>query len=326
MKSFLSPETVERPRLNRNKVQEILRIRKQPFSIGPLRLANPEADDQKINKLSQQIAEGSIAPSEILLTTGMGLSAKSQDIPIRLPSLLIPGLHMMRTFKDQGFAPPRYLVYQATDFIAEMNGIERSKAQGVSQRMKKYLEQFIADAYPDLKDQVILEFGISYEAPIKAIIEAMAGEIRASIQAIPELAEIVQDLEKCEEQHSARKGSSLQYAAANILYNGGKNSAYPFANTTQPKAILPIGGKAEQPFFTLTSHFSGQEETPVIPLLTHIGSRPTYYPYPTKSDPVRPEDISFTTKHPDGPIQHDLEALKAIEMTQERIKQLFPTS
>lgn len=320
-----TPSTIKAPQIRRNHLQEILRLKKHPTSIGPLRMANPEKDQHTLNQLCQEIADGRILPSEILLTTGIGQSAKSADIPVRLPSLLVPGLQIMRSFQEAGFSPPQYLVYQATDFIAEMNGIEPTQAQEISQRMQQYLRGFIDEMYPDLKDQVRLEFKLPYEAPTKVVIESLAQEIREALNAVLELAPVNSTLAKSEEQHSQRQGSYLQYAAANVLYNGAIKTRYPFANQTRPKAILPIGGNAEKPFFALTSHFADREKVPVIPLLTHIGSRPTYYPYPDKKDPVSPEELS-NTPHPDGPIRHDFEALQTIRFTQDRIKKIFPHS
>ena len=110
-------------KLRANDIQRILRVKETPC-IGPLRLANPENDGPKLEKLCRDASQNPRILEETLLTTGFGLSSRTDQIPLRLPALLLPALETIRTAKKYGLPPLQYLVYQVTDFIAQTNGIE----------------------------------------------------------------------------------------------------------------------------------------------------------------------------------------------------------
>lgn len=309
-----------------NRIQEIFRVRRDAPDIGPLRLNNGEQDQRKLNKLCKDVANGLIRTDEILLTTGIGLSAKNDALPVRLPSLLLPALQMMRRIRQTGMPVPQYLVYQATDFIAEQNGIPSDKATGRAMRMKEYLQNFLAEHYPDLIDRVLLEFNLPFDESVRESVAEIRGKILEAVKNIPEIADAMEQLRTAEQAHSKKSGTAPDYAAANVLYNGACYPDYPFP--LDPKAILVIGGRAEQAFFTLTSHFADlHDRIPVIPLMTHIGSRPVYYPNEEKGDPVSPREFETASRNQllDGPIRHDLAALRAAGVNPESLQRIFPT-
>ncbi|MDP6562084.1 MAG: hypothetical protein QF793_04140, partial [Candidatus Peribacteraceae bacterium] len=44
------------------------------------------------------------------------------------------------------------------------------------------------------------------------------------------------------------------------------------------RIIIPIGGRAEKPFFALTTAVAKKRGVDIVPMVTQIGSKPTYHP------------------------------------------------
>lgn len=66
----------------------------------------------------------------------------------------------------------------------------------------------------------------------------------------------------------------------------------------------------------LTKKVAEERSSAVIPLFTHLGSRPTYYPCPDKGDPLTLEEYR-NQNIKDGPIRGDIEAMRADGATTE---------
>ncbi|MDP7477500.1 MAG: hypothetical protein QF442_03570, partial [Candidatus Peribacteraceae bacterium] len=226
-----------------------------------------------LQALSRKIARTRRGCDRVLFTTGLGLS-DSREIPLRLPAIMVPALHAME--RQQYLAlckPSKYLVYQATDFIADANGIDHSVAIDTSKRMEDFLRQYVELIHPNIAENVEFRFERDRNEDSTRAIEELVDEISGEITH-----EIHQRLLFNESSHSNRNGQALRYAAANVLYNGAEPDRYPFKDCcTDIDVIIPIGGKAEKPFFTLTTAVAKKRGVDVVPMITQIGAKPTYY-------------------------------------------------
>jgi len=108
-------------KVSANLIQSAIRLKDNDQAIGPLRPAR-SPDAAVLERISKNIAQGVTSSRQLLLTTGFGLH-RSLKVPVRLPALAIPGFKVMERMQDAGVPVPKYLLYQATDFIAETNAI-----------------------------------------------------------------------------------------------------------------------------------------------------------------------------------------------------------
>jgi len=308
--------------ISKNLLQKTFRLKNGPKSIGSLKLANAQEDGPRFEKLCMELESGDRAPEHMVLATGLGLPANTSDIPVRLPALILPGLNILRQLKELGVSVPRYEIYQATDFIAETNGLSSTYAKTMAKRMEEYIRNFVDAFSPDIADRVILEFDEDLYArgPVREPIERISEQIREKAELIPEITDIMISLSSSEEKHSNCSGKHDLYAAANLVYNGfgeGSLSAYD----------LIIGSRSERPFFSLQKFFQDAVRD-VFAMYTQLGSRPTYYPYHDKGDPVNPEEytrafeVAFKSVM-DGPIRKDLEALRESGLTPDALKEIY---
>lgn len=278
---------------------------------GPLRLANG-SDSQRlqrhVNNLVSTVSASS--HSKILFTTGIGL--KSEEIPLRLPAVLLPALRAMEKMKELELPVPQYLVYQAVDFIAETNAVPIGTARIISQKMINYIRLYIDVVHPEVAEKVHLESKVNLLANQ---VERVAQEIRNSAlellgndpQAVKRLAEYASRNSKVGDD------SCYTYASANVLCNGAMPKEYPFPKFLESlDVLLPIGGRREVPFFELTREIALRSETPysVIPLLTRIGELPTYYAYPSGDITNAKDCTEERIQELHGNIRNDFAALK----------------
>jgi hypothetical protein len=208
-----------------NQILSIFRSKGVDSRIGPLKHADT-SQSSLLQSLAREISQGRAQCNEVLFTTGLGLS-DSREVPLRLPAILVPALCAMERQKELGFDPSRYLVYQATDFIADANGIDHSQALEVSKRMEHYLRRYVKEVHPSIKDRVEFRFERDKDPQATEAIEQLIGEIsdEASIA-------IFDRLTANESVHSNRNGQAMRYGAANVLYNGADPERYPFAEST----------------------------------------------------------------------------------------------
>ena len=283
-----------------NDIQSTFRLKGIDPRIGPLK---PFDGSQSaiLQKLSRDIHLGQAQCTDVLLTTGLGLS-DNHEVPLRLPALLVPGFQAMERQKALGFTPSQYRVYQATEFIADANGIELQKAREVSSRMEHFLRRYVEELHPYLVEHVEFCFERDQNETASDSIAQLVTEISDSTSH-----EIFDRLSRCESSHSNRNGQAIRYGAANVLYNGADPEKYPFKRSTE--ILLPIGGKAERPFFALTNQIAAKRGADVIPMVTQLGSTPTYYPAPA----------SHATRK-------DFEALEADGASEELLQKLNPVT
>lgn len=309
-----------------NAVHSALRLKGVDPRIGSLRPART-SDSVHLEQIARSISQKQMFTQQLLLTTGLGLQAGAQ-VPVRLPALLLPGLHVLECVQALGLLPPTYRVYQATEFIAATNGIPLNEAQESATKMECYLRKYIERFHAQVASHVQLRFHQPSTPDSQERMHATIDAIREQTSTSAAVRDALQLLERCEQKHSGVSESSHLYTAANALYSGAVDG-YPFAEDlpTDTKVILPIGGHAEKPFFAITSVLSDVNEKRVIPLLTHLGSRPTYYAYPAHGDPLSLDDYDRVLRGRlrDGPLRADITALHADGATPESLADIFPS-
>ncbi len=317
--------------LNGNEIQAYLLGRKIPFSsIGPLRFVCSEQHGAILHNMARRLVDKKITLSNIYLTSGLGLPKDCSNLPVRLPALLLPGLEILRGIKKRLNEAPYYLIYQATDFIIKTNKLDYARAQEYAQQMENYIKNFIFDLYPDIADHVLCFFHQEQPAGLINTILSEAGRIRSLIEQ-----NLLSDVfNRSESRHSNSGDQYHVYAAANVVYNGGVATEYPFSSNlpTSPELLMPIGGEGEKPFFKLLSQAADTSSShPIIPLLTSLGSRPTYYSYPSQGDLFCHADFKKAYQDglqviKDGPIRNDIGALISCGLTPERLSDIYPAN
>lgn len=313
-------ESVKRP--SSNDIQGLLRLKSVDKRIGPLRPAR--AEDTEIQKISREISAGTISTRQLLLTSGFGIDTKLQ-IPVRLPALMIPGLQMMESMRKADLPIPTYLVYQATGFIAETNGISHEDSFTASQKMEVYLRKYVETFHPDIAEHVIFRFEQEYTSELRNSVNSTIEQIRGLMCEVLDVRNSVEELRASEAKHSNNSGHYESYAAANVLYSGAVEM-YPFDAdmSHDTKVIIPIGGSPEIPFFTITSHVSNKlGRRKIVPVLTPIAKRPTYYYYPDLGDAVTVDRYQHNFVR-DGNIKADKAALEADGATTEKLGTIYP--
>lgn len=306
-----------------NLVQGILRLKNNNPSIGPIRPAR-SIDAKVLQETAKNIAQGISSSRELLLTTGFGMH-RDLKIPVRLPALIIPGLNVMERMDDAGLPVPKYVVYQATDFIAETNDLPKDKALECASQMERYLRDYVRVFHSRVAENVQFEFGCDYPAECKKTIDDTVLTIRSMMMELDDVKTAMNQISESETKHSNGSNKSHAYAAANVLYSGALRE-YPFKQDGV-KTVLPIGGIAEKPFFAVTSaHSDRLDERHVVPMLTQIGSRPTYFYYGNSGDPLSAVEYAQATKEAfrDGPIRFDLNAMIADGASPDQIAEIYP--
>lgn len=312
-------------KLSNNALQAVLRVKSAAPAIGPLRLFDPQHAGV-LNNLPRK----EIEPKDILLTTGYGVPKEAADVPVRAVALLLPALQMMQSFVDAGSESPTYLVYQATDFIVKTNNLDEESSQVFSQTLKQYLAAFVGEMFPDLVPYVQFEFGCEMDEQVTKDISEIAEKIRHDAMISIDAMDIIDQLKRYDRKHSKGSDTYAEYAAANVIYNGAIPAKYPFRDAIgiDPKIVIPIGGKAEKPFFSYS--ISEAQESPIVPMLTHLGERPVYYPRPELGDPMSVSDYSAffegVVRQKDGPIRKDLESLRYCGLTPHILMKIYPKS
>ncbi|MDD2870891.1 MAG: hypothetical protein PHS49_02775 [Candidatus Gracilibacteria bacterium] len=228
-----------------------------------------------LQNLSKSLVKDTL-DGKIILTTGVGLD--DVGVPVRSPALIIPALEIIRYLQKIGINDVNYLIYQATGFIINENGLNINNANQVSSFMKKYFELFIQEFYYDIYDKIILNFNFELEQnyldKVSLNITKLGGK------------SYIDSLIKNLENYASSKGksniSALQYSSANIICNGHILDIYPF-DSNNVGVLLPIGGKKEKPFFNLgkiyEENFSDNNDYSIlnIPLLQKTGEIPAYF-------------------------------------------------
>lgn len=235
---------------------------------GPLRLVQPAEDAPRLESLLKKEGES----SSFRLATGLGLA--EQGVPLRLPALLIPGLEILQRYHDLGLVPPRYLVYQATHFVAGANAIAKESALRISEIMVGYIDRFVMAAYPEIRSSVELRF-----AEQALVDDDLLAAVEQDVSDMPEAQNELRQLQAANARGQRNIRTAARYAAANVILNGAHPDS-PFRDFFDgAPATMLIGGKQEDPFFRLTRLVAQQRGRVVIPQLCQPGEAPTYYPH-----------------------------------------------
>lgn len=214
---------------------------------------------------------------KIVLTTGLGLA--DHGVPLRLPSLIVPGLNALRELCEVENADPHYVIYQARDFIVGMNRLDAKSAFNNAVICTEYLRKFVDEYFSDLKDRVTIVSGDDIILD-KDHLNALAQRLK-NVSDTP----VAGDMDAIKGYASRRKtvdDSHLYYAAANVILNGGYEPHYPLKDyiPTGTSVVIPMGGKKEKPFFNLTRFIASESgvKQKVLPMLVPVGKIPAYYP------------------------------------------------
>ncbi len=198
-------------------------------------------------------------------------------VPIRLPSLIIPWLRVIRNLKKIWVEDIKYVIYQAKSFIINENSLNKKNAQINSQIILNYLNWFISEYYPDLLENIIYDFDFNLDIEHIWIIANNIKFLKWNKDVELTMWKLVNyALSKWKTEDSA-----FIYWAANILCNWHINEYYPINNNHE--IIIPIWWKKERPFFNLwkvyeEENFSNSQKKIIIPLIQKTWEIPTYYP------------------------------------------------
>lgn len=276
---------------------------------GPLRLVDAAEDASRL----QFLLKSEQGPPNITLATGLGLSA--EGIPLRLPAVLLPGLEILRKYATFGIQPPKYLIYQATQFIAETNVLAQDTAVQIAEVMTRYIDRFVTEAYPDIAGRVELRFGEHARVDADHLL-AIEQELAALPAAQPDLLR----LQEANARQRRDVRMATRYAAANVLLNGACPGS-PFEDVFgSAAAVMPIGGRQEEPFFRLTRLMAQQHGRVVIPQLCQPGEAPTYYPH-SQGDLLVGRDDSSRAPGFAG-VRRDYQLLESIGFPVSRLRSL----
>lgn len=256
----------------------------------------------------------------IVLTTGLGLSDKG--VPLRLPSLLMPGLNMLEELSQLNNIEVKYVVYQATSFIVDMNKLDLKNAFENANICEGYLKRFVEKYYPDLTDKVEIVTSDKVDLDSNHI-RTLANRLANSQGTI-----IEDDMKIIEGYASRRKttdNSHLYYAAANIILNGAYGPHYPMEEVipADTSVIIPIGGRMEKPFFNITSFINEESNSQykVFPIIVPVGKIPAYYPNRNGDILVNDEnDLEGFVAPPE--IQHDIAMLESRNISLSSLRSL----
>jgi hypothetical protein len=309
--------------LSANTVFSTLLLKDEKQS-GPLRFAH-SPDGLTLQAFSRELAADRKKADRMLFMTGTGLDA--HRIPVRFPALFVPVLRVMERCREIGIGSPRYLIYQATDFISEAINVDRDAAHATGERMRLFLSRYMETLHPQIADQVMLRFGNEVSLACEDV-EGITAEIRERIGACTLDEGVTRRLEEYRRNNHAPPGSEYPYAAANVLCNGVVPSKFPFQSElrSDTEVLLPVGGRREEPFFQLSKAFrNGSVELPhVVPMLTRTGEMPTYYPYKA-GDILDPEECTEQTiKTLQASLRYDFEALASDGASPELLRTLYP--
>ncbi len=304
-----------------NSVHRAIRLHDEPM-IGDIRPARSQ-DAVHVEKIARDIARQNMSTKHLVLTTGFGLNASSR-IPLRLPALLLPGLRIMERLTALGLPTPEYRVYQATDFIAQTNGYPVDKARECASKMESYLRRYVKTFHGRIAGHVHFYFTQAYTEETREHLGSIIDVMRSRLARIDCIAEALSQLQECERRHSLQSNCYEQYAAANVLYSGAV-AQYPLGkqHPNNAEALLPIGGASEKPFFAITSAVADLSGKRVFPMLTQLGSRPTYYAYPGDPQSVEEYGMALRSSSKD-PIHRDLLALRDDGAVPDVLASLYP--
>ncbi|HEY1096209.1 MAG TPA: hypothetical protein VGF14_03115 [Alphaproteobacteria bacterium] len=247
-------------------------LQREPFTRnveGKMHFAT--ADNNQVARQNFETAMQS--RNDLILTTGCGLPPSLEDLPLRLPSLIVPGLELLKAYQ-QTFNPGRniqYHVYQAGEFIKRINGGNEKAMSHSAQFMQGYLQAFTEEFYPDLAPIVSFDFNKDVKTeklePIREFLHQTNN---------PQALEYKERINFYATRGQSR-GCAEIYAAANIYFNCMSDQ-----KIEEPVIIMPVGGQKERPFFFLSSLYNAEKrkdkDISVLPISFNHQEIPPYFP------------------------------------------------
>lgn len=301
------------------KIYQALMLRNDD-PVGPVRPVG-DSDRNLMEDISKELANSGDASSVFSLTTGFGL--RTETYPLRLPSVLVPGLRMMERLLALGILPPKYIIYQVTDFIAKTCPFSTQKAQEIGESMRAYLQAYIDLFHPAIKDYVVLRFADGTTIAEEAL-QAYGEAICRMVDASDDATDAFDVLRGYCRNALASQDAWVTYSAANAICNGVDPNCYPFVSelTYKQPYIMLLGGDKETPFFKVTQALQTGEGPQIIGGIVRPGSLPTYYGYPkgdiTNADQCRLEQIRLMP----GPVREDFYVLECDGATPKKLATL----
>jgi len=279
------------------------------WSEGKRRFSKTHETSRRFSELCQEVVAGEHFFENMNFQTWFGIP-KDGNIPTRLPATLIPTLEIMEWFYQIWLVPPRFIIYQATTVISQINNIDISDARKASQEMEWRLEGFIENNFPSLRDKIKFRFWETpYDEEIMHNIQSYAKELEWVIGE-----NAWKEFEESRKKHSNSDSGHLLYVAANTYYNRWYIEN-PFPWLVDAWEVMPIWGRSESRFFQ-TLLETQQSCRRIFPLITQVWAFPTYYKNPRWDVPTYSEVsqniFQDTQVHPD--IQKDIDILSPYQI------------
>jgi len=221
--------------------------------------------------------------TKVVVTTGFGLPADGK-VPLRLPSLFVPGIKMIENMVKKGHENCSYVIYQTPNLIKEINKI-KSPVKKTSDLQKDYINAFLDEACPDknIREKIEVRFldDRLKDTELKNVVDNLSVFIKRQHESGNAKYQEMNKILQYGSGHKQSNDSAYQYAAINAIYNQALKFN-PLSNGEEgDKVVIPVGGDKERPFFSLTHQIAKDfnNESKVMPMVHQVGFRPSYYPY-----------------------------------------------
>lgn len=222
----------------------------------------------------------------------IGLGASEQYPSIRIPAYIITSINILKKIinKNLELGLPKIRIFKANYAGIYANNLDEKKVLQVSDKTFLFLNEFIAEFYPELISCFNFDTDLSYKnTSIYDELIELSFYIEKSKNILDETNKVMQKGEK----YGKEKGreNALFYAAAHPIYNKSitfkdrsKNGIFK-NNVTKNKIdlIFDIGGKSQKDFNSISHylidnlHDNKYEKTPLISAVINVGKAPVYY-------------------------------------------------
>lgn len=231
-----------------------------------------------------------------------------EKVPLRLPVTLVPILKILQWLQQCWIETPQCVIYQATDFISQVNNIDIGTARNIWQYMERGLRNFVQENFPELQDNI--NFYFWPQCNDQEIIGKIIEYSRNTSSILNENQK--NHFKNCESKHSNWEWNALLYLTANTYYNGWY-SEYPFPEVWDIKRVIPIWWRSEKQFFEILLETQTQTRE-IFPLITQVWAYPSYYWHKrwdifTKDELWKFHNGQLPVWHPD--IAQDLQILSS---------------
>lgn len=258
---------------------------------GVRKFIKPKETSERFSRLCNDIIWWETDFSKTVLQTGFWVPRDGKT-PMRLPVLLIPSLEIMRNLLAVWIQPPKFIIYQASSVISQINQIDESQVMDISQNMESTLENFVTKNFPELSEYIIFSF---WKQPSDSKIIEKIHEYSLWVESHLDN-KTLRSFNASREKHSNAESWHLLYIAANTFYNGW----YPetaFPEVWDMQKIIPVWWGSEQRFFQILLQTQSSYRE-IFPLIAPIASTPSYYHHPDwDSNPGVQRDIQILSQY-----------------------------